>query len=554
MHLLYVCAVIAVGRPILESETIVDVLASFDISLESHYVTTEDGYILNMHRLAGHDGQPVIFFQHGILASSIAWLVNDEASPPVYFWNRGYDVWLGNNRGNTYSRNHTSLDPQKDNVFWDFGFSTLGECDVPAQLNYVLDNTKKPNLTYVGWSQGTTQMFVNQIGNPLHRGNKCSHDKVSGINLFVALAPVVYLRYSPHRLYRWLSLLGILNRFEHKFSRGILLSRRGLKNIVVGMCESFGEEICAEMHQRISYNGPMNNVTAAANLLVLTPSGTSWKSVEHYAQLIGSKYFRDYDYGHQNNSKVYGQRHAPIYYVSEPSSITVPTAFFFAEKDAWVDKRDRQNIMYYIGRNPNVVFQRVYKDFDHDTWVLANKKAQVYLEDMARLVHKYNGEGLEHNGESLNDDDESLNHNDESLNYNDESLDYDDESLDNESLDHDGDNLENDGESIDDDDFSSILSAFTQDRDNGESPDAKNGLGLLDANIGEGSDEGHKKMIEHYRGKDLVVELRAAQKDMESQAVELANAEKEFKEAQDKLNKTMCALKFLQRSSGGPKI
>ena len=31
----------------------------------------------------------------------------------------GYDVWLGNYRGNTYSRNHCELDPSR-NDFWHF--------------------------------------------------------------------------------------------------------------------------------------------------------------------------------------------------------------------------------------------------------------------------------------------------------------------------------------------------------------------------------------------------------------------------------------------------
>jgi lysosomal acid lipase/cholesteryl ester hydrolase len=42
--------------------------------VEVHHVTTDDGYILEMHRIP-NPGKPVIFLQHGLLCSSADWVM-----------------------------------------------------------------------------------------------------------------------------------------------------------------------------------------------------------------------------------------------------------------------------------------------------------------------------------------------------------------------------------------------------------------------------------------------------------------------------------------------
>ncbi|KAJ8956156.1 hypothetical protein NQ318_020706, partial [Aromia moschata] len=81
------------------------------------------GYILNIHRIPGpksgkRGGQPV-FLQHGLLGNSADWIINGDNALAFLLADQGFDVWLGNARGNMYSKAHVSI-PVDNSKFWNF--------------------------------------------------------------------------------------------------------------------------------------------------------------------------------------------------------------------------------------------------------------------------------------------------------------------------------------------------------------------------------------------------------------------------------------------------
>ena len=157
---------------------------------QAYTVTTADGYKLGVHRITRKQGPdpdrlPVLLV-HGLLGSSADWLVIGPEDALAYqLAKAGYDVWLINTRGNRYSRQHVQLSPS-DAAFWNFTWHEKGIYDLPAVIDYMLNDTKHPagQIYYIGYSEGTTAYFVMTSSRPAYNRK---------IRLAYALAPSVLL-------------------------------------------------------------------------------------------------------------------------------------------------------------------------------------------------------------------------------------------------------------------------------------------------------------------------------------------------------------------------
>ena len=79
---------------------------------------------------------PAVFMQHGLFSLSDCWLVRGKELAPAFQLARaGYDVYLGNNRGNFYSNKNIHIADTSSEAFNDFSFVEYGKYDLPTQID-----------------------------------------------------------------------------------------------------------------------------------------------------------------------------------------------------------------------------------------------------------------------------------------------------------------------------------------------------------------------------------------------------------------------------------
>jgi lysosomal acid lipase/cholesteryl ester hydrolase len=202
---------------------------------------------------------------------------------PFLLVDQGYDVWLGNNRGNKYSKKSMHHAPT-ENEFWDFSMDQFAFHDIPDSINYILTTTGQPSLSYVGFSQGTAQAFATLSIHPTLN---------SKVDVFVALAPAM----APPGLASGIVSSLVKTNPEILF---LLFGRRAILGSTTMWSALLYPGIFAwfiDKSLSFLFNWKMRNITPHQKLAAYPHlySFTSTKSVVHWFQIIRNGTFQMYD-------------------------------------------------------------------------------------------------------------------------------------------------------------------------------------------------------------------------------------------------------------------
>ncbi|XP_008546538.1 lipase 3 [Microplitis demolitor] len=338
-------------------------IKKYGYNVETHTVITKDGYVLTLHRISGGKkyppkaGKPVVYLQHGLLSDSASWVLTGPSHGLGYILSdEKYDVWMGNSRGTTQSRAHVNLTTD-DPLFWNFSFNEIGLYDLPAIIDYILNETGEKKLNYIGHSQGTSILFVLLSERPEY------NDK---INKFIAYAPIAYVGNVQSPIIRALApaekrTAKLMNYFE---INELLSANSLLTKFVRGLCEArtFYRIICTNAFFLLNgYDLDQINKTTIPVLLAHLPAGGSTKQIVHYAQEINSKKFRKFDYNPEENIKMYGQIEPPEYKLCNTK---IPVALMYGPNDLISVPTDVSRLSHKL-TNLQLNYTIPYPQFNH---------------------------------------------------------------------------------------------------------------------------------------------------------------------------------------------
>ncbi|XP_075010151.1 lipase member M-like [Calonectris borealis] len=324
---------------------------------EEHQVLTDDGYFLTVNRIpggreeAGSRGSRLpVLLQHGFILDGSNWVSNfPNNSLGFILADAGYDVWIGNSRGNSWSRRHLNLSVDQEE-FWDFSFHEMAMYDLPAMVGFILRQTGQEKLFYVGHAQGSALGLIAFSSMPQLAEKIKMFFVVGPLYTFrSAKGPVASILYFPEAMIKV-----IFGRKE-----AALLAREPRAALARACSCWLLDRHCADGLFLIGgFNQKNLNTSRTDVYLSHFPDYTSTKNYLHWAQTAKTGEFKQFDYGEKNQEK-YNQTSPPFYRIED---MTVPTALWSGGEDWVTSTAETQRLLRRI---TNLVHHEHFPDWTH---------------------------------------------------------------------------------------------------------------------------------------------------------------------------------------------
>lgn len=151
--------------------TFEELVINAGFELETHFVTTEDSYVNRMFRVTDPTWKQaykgVVYLQHGFTDSADNFVINvKEKAPAFVLASEGYDVYLGNLRGNYYSQGHLLYEAATDVRYWEDASLYKQGLDIQSFVEAALKISGFDKLSVISHSFGSVQMAINLSEDP----------------------------------------------------------------------------------------------------------------------------------------------------------------------------------------------------------------------------------------------------------------------------------------------------------------------------------------------------------------------------------------------------
>ncbi|XP_034239610.1 lipase 1-like [Thrips palmi] len=354
---------------------------------ETHTVVTEDGYVVDVHRILGRRGQvdkprrrktPVLI-AHGYGASSECMVLRDNNTLAFMLANEDFDVWLGNTRGNFYGRRHSHLS-SADQRFWDFSWHENGVFDMRATIDYMLATTGEASVAVLGHSMGATSLFALLAEMPEYNAK---------VRAAFLLGPAVYFHSvrgtfnEVRKRAPWSERTLSLIRLENFMTRAPY-PRLCFSNLGGGMTINPN---CIRVFT--DAQGPFFNTNHNTYLPILLrhwPAGTSVGQLAHFMQLIvKGDGFKKFDHGPERNRVLYGTASPPPYNLTNVRS---PCFFYYCDNDYQANPKDVRRLAADVPGTAGL-FRTPARAFNHLDIMYEEAAGELVYKRLLRDIAKY---------------------------------------------------------------------------------------------------------------------------------------------------------------------